>query len=203
MADQYPSAIVTGTDLSPIQPSFVPPNCSFEVDDFNLSWTYPNNHFDFIHARELFGCVADWDEFFQQMLIHTKPGGYVEIVEHSVCPRSDDGTVGPDHFYTIWGKTVLEMGDKWSKSFRIWEELKERMIRAGFENVIESRYKWPMNHWPKNPHLKELGRWNQRRLYEGVESFMLRLLTIAGGVSLHAHDLRSRPGADKGTTVVI
>ena len=77
------------------------------------------------------------------------------------------------------------------------------MIRAGFENVIETRYKWPMNHWPKNPYLKELERWNQRRLYEGLESYMLRLLIIADDVSLYAHDLRSRPEADKGKTVII
>src|SRR5947209_1091117 len=28
-ADQFPSAVVLGNDLSPIQPSWVPPNCSF------------------------------------------------------------------------------------------------------------------------------------------------------------------------------
>jgi hypothetical protein len=34
MADKYPSAVVIGTDLSPMQPSLVPPNVRFEVDDF-------------------------------------------------------------------------------------------------------------------------------------------------------------------------
>lgn len=37
MADAYPSASVVGTDLSPIQPMFVPPNCAFEIEDLNLS----------------------------------------------------------------------------------------------------------------------------------------------------------------------
>ena len=184
MADNYPAAAVTGTDLSPIQPSFVPSNCSFEIDDFNLSWTYPENYFDFIHAREVFGCVTDLDELLRQCMLHCKTDGWVEIVEHSVCPRSDDDTVGPDHFYTLWGKTVLEMGDRWNKSFRIWEETKERMLKVGFKNVTETRYKWPMNEWPKDRHLKELGRWNRYRLDKGVESYMLRLLTVAGGVML-------------------
>ena len=40
-ADRYPSALVTGTDLSPIQPSWVPPNCKFEIDDAEREWTHP------------------------------------------------------------------------------------------------------------------------------------------------------------------
>ncbi len=31
IADEYPEAIVIGTDLSPIQPGWVPPNCRFYV----------------------------------------------------------------------------------------------------------------------------------------------------------------------------
>lgn len=38
MADEYPSAQVLGIDLSPEQPTWVPPNCKFEVDDFELEW---------------------------------------------------------------------------------------------------------------------------------------------------------------------
>jgi cyclopropane fatty-acyl-phospholipid synthase-like methyltransferase len=39
-ADKYPSADVVGTDLSPIQPSWVPPNCRFEVDDAERRWIF-------------------------------------------------------------------------------------------------------------------------------------------------------------------
>lgn len=38
MADQYPGCQVVGTDLSPVQPQWVPPNCRFDVDDFELEW---------------------------------------------------------------------------------------------------------------------------------------------------------------------
>jgi SAM-dependent methyltransferase len=184
MADQYPSATVTGTDLSPIQPEWVPPNCHFEIDDVSLEWTFPPDHFDFIHIRELFGCIPDWDFFFQQAYRHTKPGGWVEIVEHSVQPVADDDSMGPDHFYHTWGETVIDMGNKFGKSFTIWNESAERMRRAGFVDVVEVGYKWPMNGWPKNGRLKNIGRWNQLRLMDGVEGFMLRLLTQVGGVRL-------------------
>lgn len=42
MADKFPTAEVTGTDLSPIQPDWVPSNCKFEVDDAMSPWTFKN-----------------------------------------------------------------------------------------------------------------------------------------------------------------
>jgi S-adenosylmethionine synthetase len=39
--------MVIGTDLSPIQPNFVPPNLKFELDDAQLEWTYGENSFYF------------------------------------------------------------------------------------------------------------------------------------------------------------
>ena len=57
MADQYPSAVVIGTDLSPIQPTWVPPNVRFEIDDFEEEWTFGRDRFDFVHARLLIGSV--------------------------------------------------------------------------------------------------------------------------------------------------
>jgi hypothetical protein len=64
-ADGNPSADVIGIDLSPIQPKFVPPNCRFEVDDITQDWTYPNDHFDFIHVRAMIGCIPDWTELYK------------------------------------------------------------------------------------------------------------------------------------------
>jgi hypothetical protein len=198
MADTYPSARVIGTDLSPIQPPFVPPNCAFEIEDVNMEWTYPMNHFDFIHVRELFGCVRDWDVFFAESFKHIIPGGYIEILEHSVVPVSDDDTVNEQSFFTLWGKTVRELGGKIGKSFDIWEESKARIENAGFVDVVETRYKWPMNGWPSPEYrthgndggkswkrLRELGIWNQLRLFDGIEGFMIRLLTTVGGVCNH------------------
>lgn len=91
-ADRYPSAEVSklcrrrsseyhaktckqvlGTDLSPTQPSMVPPNVRFEIDDFTEPWLFKKNHFDFIHVRSLYGCVADWSTFYREALEYVKP----------------------------------------------------------------------------------------------------------------------------------
>jgi hypothetical protein len=78
---------------------------------------------------------------------------------------------------------VIEMGERFGKSFTIWEESAERMRSAGFVDVVVVEYKWPMNGWPREEKMKTIGRWNQLRLMDGVEGFMLRLLTQVGGVS--------------------
>ena len=67
MADLYPAAEVLGTDLSPIQPAWVPPNVKFEVDDCEDDWTWPPNHFDYIHAQLLIsGSICDKRKYFTQ-----------------------------------------------------------------------------------------------------------------------------------------
>lgn len=38
---------------SPIQPSWIPPNCKFEVDDAETDWTYPSDSFDLIQPERL------------------------------------------------------------------------------------------------------------------------------------------------------
>jgi trans-aconitate methyltransferase len=181
MAEQYPSASIIGADLSPIQPEWVPPNCSFEVDDMTQPWLYGDNVMDFVHIREMFGSIPNWDEFFRQAYRTLKPGGWIEVVEHSVHPISDDGTVDDAHFFTLWGCTVIEMGERFGKTFKIWNEAKERLERTGFVDIVEVQYKWPMNGWPEDEKHRSIGKWNQYRLHYGVEGFMLRLLTGVGG----------------------
>src|SRR5450432_1365299 len=70
-ADEFPSAQVIGNDLSPIQPSFLPPNCAFEIDDCENSWPYKlDQGFDFIHIRSMAGSITDWPKLFRQAYKH-------------------------------------------------------------------------------------------------------------------------------------
>jgi SAM-dependent methyltransferase len=64
-ADEHPEANVLGIDLSPIQPSFVPPNLSFQVDDLDGQWTF-GHKFDFIYSRMMTASFEDWPRFFAQ-----------------------------------------------------------------------------------------------------------------------------------------
>ena len=147
-----------------------------------MEWTFHKDSFDFIHSREMFGSIADWDEYFRQCYLHLKPGGWVEALERGVKPTSDDGSVGPDHFWTTWGDAVLSAGERWGKGFNAFEILKERMEAAGFVDVVEVKHKWPIGPWMDDPLMKELGIWNFLRLDTGLEGYVLRLFTTAQGV---------------------
>lgn len=85
-ADAHPSASVIATDLSPIQPEIVPPNVEFQVDDFTASWTFTPASFDFIHARSIYGSVADYQALYTEVRNALKPGGWFEQAEISVVP---------------------------------------------------------------------------------------------------------------------
>lgn len=52
VADIFPMAEVVATDLSPIQPTWVPPNLQFLIDDCEAEWTFQRS-FDFIRLGHM------------------------------------------------------------------------------------------------------------------------------------------------------
>lgn len=67
MADKFPGAEVTGLDLSPIQPTWVPVNVKFEIDDVEEPWTFEYNHFDLIFSKHMLAGSVGWiQRYFEQ-----------------------------------------------------------------------------------------------------------------------------------------
>lgn len=182
-ADEYPSAEVIGSDLSPTQPSFVPPNLKFEVDDAEEPWVHPVNHYDLVHVRALYGAIANWPAFYRNALRHIRPGGWIDQLEMSIEFRSDDGTVTHDHVLAEWSRIFIEAGEIFGKTFRIAGLAKGYMQEAGFQNVTEERFKLPVGPWSKDKRLKKLGMWNLAHCEEGIEGWAMALLTRIMGVS--------------------
>jgi hypothetical protein len=114
----------------------------------------------------------------------TKPGGWIEDLEMSIQFKSDDGTVGDDHFMKQWSKTFIEASEMIGKSFNVIEQQKERITLAGFIDVHEKRYKLPVGEWSSDPKLKELGRWNLLFCLQGIEGWAVFLLTEVMKVSI-------------------
>ncbi|KAJ5559796.1 hypothetical protein N7513_002195 [Penicillium frequentans] len=183
IAEKFPSAHVTGNDISPIQPSWVAPNIEFIVEDFESDWQYEQNHFDFIHARCLAGCVADWPGFLRRIYDHVKPGGYFESHESAVWARSDDGSLKQDSALMQWQQAINIAGDKSGRELNIYYKLKEWMIAASFEDVTLSVYVLPFSPWPRDPNLKALGKFQAVQLQQAIDSYSLRLYTQVLGWS--------------------
>lgn len=68
------------------------------------------------------------------------------------------------------------------KTFRILDLQKQYIIDAGFENVVEQRYKMPVGPWSSDPKLKEIGRWHLLECFQGIEGWSMALLTRVMGV---------------------
>ncbi|KAL2814247.1 S-adenosyl-L-methionine-dependent methyltransferase [Aspergillus granulosus] len=175
-ADLHPSATVIGTDLSPIQPSWVPPNVQFVIDDCTDEWLYEKESFDYIHIRGMYGSVGDWDTLYKKAYEHLKPGGYIEHWEPSVQAKSDDGTtIGT--VYEEWTELALRAGDAFGKTLRIVDETKGRITKAGFVDVVEKRFKCPLGPWASDPTLKKMGSCNRLQQEEGLEGYAMFLFT--------------------------
>jgi len=110
-ADQHPEAHVIGVDLSPIQPRNVPPNCKFEIDDYEDSWTF-HQKFDLIHGRMLLTSIANPQRLFAQAFNNLAPGGWMEMQDAAMPVTSDDGTM-VNSAYERWNDLfILACRDK-------------------------------------------------------------------------------------------
>ena len=138
MAELFPSASVIGTDLSPIQPSWVPPNLQFYVEDAEDDWTFGDfEKFDFVHGRALCGGIADWPRFYEQAYKSLQPGGWMEMQDHECWINSDDGGMKRAPGCTEWIHEVDRASRMVGKPLNVAHMHKQWMIDAGFEDVKE------------------------------------------------------------------
>ncbi|KAL1987757.1 hypothetical protein VTN96DRAFT_2597 [Rasamsonia emersonii] len=142
LADEYPDAEVIGIDLSPIQPSWVPPNCRFEVDDAESEWLFAQRGaFDFIHGRAMSGSIGDWQKLFNQAYDHLRPGGWLELQEYETQATSDDDTIDQAVHLKLWQDKINEASQIFGKPFMACTSHKQRMLDAGFVDVTQDTYK--------------------------------------------------------------
>ncbi|ORY58896.1 S-adenosyl-L-methionine-dependent methyltransferase [Pseudomassariella vexata] len=181
MAELHPSAHVIGTDLSPIQPDFVPVNCHFEIDDAEDQWVYPQK-FDLIHFRS---CAYNF--LHPQSVIHSAAdalslNGWVEVQDYMFPLRCDDGSwdgTALQRWSHLISQSLLRAGrpfysEHWGAMFRA----------AGLVDVREERFFWPLNAWPKGEENKDIGRICTINTQESLESVGMAILTRYGGMPL-------------------
>ncbi|KAF5512179.1 Secondary metabolism regulator LAE1 [Colletotrichum aenigma] len=178
-ADQYPDAEVLGTDISPIQPTWVPTNLRFVMDDCLLDWMWPENHFDFVHLRCLYGSIPDWVSLYRSAFRHLKPGGWVQNLEFDVNIQSDHVQLPPDHIFHEWRQIFDQGGEKMGRSFSIsrGHTMKHNMEAAGFVDVVERKIKTPMHGWPKDEKLQHAGLLINMAFDQSLEGFATFLMT--------------------------
>jgi len=105
------------------------------------------------------------------------PGGYIEFQDYGLPLKSADGTLDGTSL-EHWGIVMCEAARKLGRPMGsdVSEHYREWMEAAGFVDIEERHFMWPTNSWPKDPYMKELGRWNQVNIMDGLEGFCLALL---------------------------
>ncbi|KAI5459529.1 S-adenosyl-L-methionine-dependent methyltransferase [Mariannaea sp. PMI_226] len=181
-ADEYPSCEVIGTDISPIQPSWLPPNVKFEIEDCTQEWTFAAEAFDYIHIRYLIGCIPDWTQLFKEAFKSLKPGGYLESFETTPMVESDDGTVKPGSACAQWGPIFNDASKVTGRTFTVIEQGLQRkaMEDAGFVDIQEWDFKCPLSPWAKDPKYKEIGRFAEVFATQDTEGFILFVANTLG-----------------------
>ncbi|KAJ4009243.1 hypothetical protein NW752_009542 [Fusarium irregulare] len=174
-ADRFPNVEIVGTDLSPCQPEWVPPNVRFEIDDAVLNWTWEPNEFDFIHIRYLFGAIKDWTALFKEAYRCVAPGGWVQSAEADVEFRSDDGTIDLEPSLALYKKLFVEGGKVLNTPFFVYDMQVKAFEDAGFEEIRVVDYKIPVGDWPKDPKLREVGKFVRACLENDIEGYTLMM----------------------------
>ncbi|KAL6362830.1 hypothetical protein LRP88_04141 [Fusarium phalaenopsidis] len=202
-ADEHPGCKVIGTDISPIQPGWVPTNLEFHIDDCTQEWTFSPDSLDYVHMRYLTGSIIDWRALFREAFRCCKPGGYIESLESAPWLESDDGTVTDKTAMSQWGKLFVQGGLKIGRSFTLVDDEEQRkgMEAAGFIDIQEFNIKVPLGDWPKDPKLKEMGRFSRATLEQDTEGYVLYMATSEGWsreeVSVYAARLRREMRSSK------
>ncbi|KAJ0319148.1 hypothetical protein COL5a_010362 [Colletotrichum fioriniae] len=183
MGDEYPEAEVTGIDLSPIQPPYVPANVAFIVDDAEAEWLYPEDSLDYVHVRNMGAAIKDWEKLLAQAFRVLKPGGWIELQEMKWNFNCDDDTMPSDYALTKMMKLVWEGLGKFGIEADVADINPKRLDDAGFINQVQDVQKVPVGEWPKREDLKMIGAYCKAVLYDGIHGVTMGPLTRGLGWS--------------------
>lgn len=176
MADAYPNAEVLGIDISLIQPHMIPANLSFKLRDFDGPWqpVIQLESWDLIHMRMLAGSVSSWPEVYAKVFRSLKPVfGWIEDVEIDFYPRCDDGSLPPNSALQKWHDWLMDATERACKPLRYNHETRAMLAAQGFVDIRDEVIKIPLNPWERDSHQKDIGRWYNLGMTEGMEAASL------------------------------
>lgn len=156
-AEANPSCRVIGADLSPIQPTMVPPNVEFIVDDITSTWVY-DHKFDYIHSRAITVGIRDWTKLIDEIWANLEPGGWTEFQEFHAPLLCDDDTMEkhcPN--FALWNKEIGRSTDIAGTKLDAILGVPEIMKARGFINADTASTKWPLGPWAKGRREKKIG----------------------------------------------
>lgn len=123
------------------------------------------------------GSIADWPRLLEQAYEHLIPGGWIEVSDFDAWASTDDNSLPEDSSYHAFQVALDQAATNFGRQMNVGPLHKGRLEAAGFVDVVEDRRKVPLSPWPRDPKLKELGRYMQVQMLDAVESYGLAPLT--------------------------
>jgi hypothetical protein len=150
--------------------------------------------------RMLNGAITSWNEMYQKVYMyvarfpriglanicsrHLKPGyGWLEHVEIDFQPRCDDGSLPQQSALAHWSQNIIEASLRAYRPLSYNHDTRRMLEGQGFVEIQEQVIKAPLNPWPADPHLKDIGRWFCLGMIRGLEGMTLGPLTRYNGWS--------------------
>ncbi|TKA22627.1 hypothetical protein B0A50_07636 [Salinomyces thailandicus] len=178
-------AEINRLDLSPIQPTMVPSNVTFIVDDITGEWLYPGK-FDYIHSRAITVGVRDWGALVEQIWKNLRPGGWIEFQEYHFPFTSDDDTIKLCPALEQWSNNTASASAKMGMRLDAILAVPDVLKAKGFVNIGKAATKWPLGPWAQGKKEKKLGELLERDLLSALEGASMRLYTKVLGWSEEA-----------------
>lgn len=132
--------------------------------------------FDFVHSRQLIGCVRNWPAFLGEVFDSLAPGGEYRDIELPPYPQLSGGTLEDSPTLRLWQELVA-YGEKVGKPFG---RDKTPLEDVGFVNTKEIKYTVPIGTWSGDEEQRIWGCWNSEYLLGGIEGLALRALAAKG-----------------------
>ena len=152
VADEYSDTQVHGIDISPVQPVYVPPNCSFVLDNFLRGDTFHDQKFDLVQSRNIgSGCPdPQWPRYLQEIWRVTKPGGWIQLIEMDPIRWYDVNEELPKDSPLMIVEDIVErvFREKYEWSpFDVLQKMANHVQDAGFTNIKQYNVKAPVGKW--------------------------------------------------------
>ncbi|KAI1333843.1 methyltransferase LaeA [Xylariaceae sp. FL0016] len=173
---------ITGWDLTSHQSPQIPRGVDFEVRDIDKPWVgVEPDLFDMIHIRMLVGGITSWERVYEQALRHLKPGtGTLEHVEIDFRPIIDGPSSDLEKTSLLrWSQDLQDKMCRLERELHPRENTIEILTSLGYVNIDHDQMRLPLNPaWPEKPHEKEIGKWFNLGVCQGLQALSLRPLTF-------------------------
>lgn len=107
-------------------------------------------------------------------------GSSISVPACTAYVECDDDSVPPDNILFGFGDLITSAANKMGRPINIYQTFRRSIEKAGFVDIHEKVYKWPIGPWPRDKLLKEVGAVNFHHWSSGLEGYIMFVLTKFG-----------------------